>query len=285
MANEPISALTLFTSYSTADEVEILDVSDTTFASTGTNKRIPFSTLLSMAGVGTTAALAPSSLMGNPTGSSAAPSAITLGANLSFSGTTLVATAGGGMTNPMTTAGDMIVGGSSGTPTRLAVGGTAGQVLTVVSGAPAWKTPPAATVANAILASQYTCTATMANAGLSVVLPSAGTYFLMANVRASLTVNNSTSASAWISGQFYDSTNSLVVPKSLSLLIFAQNQVTGVAVTQQTCAPIGPVIYTVTGSTTIQLQTEYTNAGSTITAANIPSDSNGYTSMTAMRIY
>ena len=38
MANEPISALTLLTSYSTADEIEILDVSDTTFASTGTNK-------------------------------------------------------------------------------------------------------------------------------------------------------------------------------------------------------------------------------------------------------
>ena len=55
MANEPISALTLFTSYSTADEVEILDVSDTTFASTGTNKRIQFSTLLTMAGVGTVA--------------------------------------------------------------------------------------------------------------------------------------------------------------------------------------------------------------------------------------
>ena len=41
---------------------------------------------------------AASSLMGNPTGSSAAPSAITLGANLSFSGTTLVAASvGGGM--------------------------------------------------------------------------------------------------------------------------------------------------------------------------------------------
>ena len=52
MADETISALTLFTSYSTTDEVEILDVSDTTFASTGTNKRIQFSTLLSMAGVG-----------------------------------------------------------------------------------------------------------------------------------------------------------------------------------------------------------------------------------------
>ena len=47
--------MTLFTSYSTADEVEILDVSDTTFASTGTNKRIQFSTLLTMAGVGSVA--------------------------------------------------------------------------------------------------------------------------------------------------------------------------------------------------------------------------------------
>ncbi len=55
MADEPISALTLLTSYSIADEIEILDVSDTTFASTGTNKRIPFSTLLTMAGVGTVA--------------------------------------------------------------------------------------------------------------------------------------------------------------------------------------------------------------------------------------
>jgi hypothetical protein len=75
MADEPISALPLFTSYSTADEIEILDVSDTTFASTGTNKRIQFSTLLTMAGVGTTATgdvtLAPGSSTQNviqPTG-------------------------------------------------------------------------------------------------------------------------------------------------------------------------------------------------------------------------
>ena len=42
-----------------------------------------------------------------------------------------------GMTNPMTTAGDIIVGGSSGAPTRLAKG-TDGQVLTMVSGDVAW---------------------------------------------------------------------------------------------------------------------------------------------------
>ena len=46
------------------------------------------------------------------------------------------------MANPMTTQGDIIYGGSSGTPTRLGKG-TAGQVLTMNSGgtAPVWTTP------------------------------------------------------------------------------------------------------------------------------------------------
>lgn len=47
---------------------------------------------------------------------------------------------GGGMTNPMTTAGDIIVGGASGTPARLGIGSD-GQVLTLVSGALAWAAP------------------------------------------------------------------------------------------------------------------------------------------------
>jgi hypothetical protein len=45
--------------------------------------------------------------------------------------------AGSGMTNPMTTAGDVIYGGASGAPTRLAKG-TAGQVLTQGATNPAW---------------------------------------------------------------------------------------------------------------------------------------------------
>jgi len=49
---------------------------------------------------------------------------------------------GGGMTNPMTTAGDTIYGGSSGVPTRLPKG-TDGQVYTLVSGVPSWSTPSA----------------------------------------------------------------------------------------------------------------------------------------------
>ncbi|MCY1544408.1 hypothetical protein D9M68_802910 [compost metagenome] len=46
----------------------------------------------------------------------------------------------GKLSNPMTTAGDMIVGGASGAPARVAAG-TAGQVLTMVAGSPAWAAP------------------------------------------------------------------------------------------------------------------------------------------------
>lgn len=47
-----------------------------------------------------------------------------------------------GFANPMTTAGDLIDGGTSGAAQRLAIG-TSGQLLSVVSGAPAWVLPAA----------------------------------------------------------------------------------------------------------------------------------------------
>jgi hypothetical protein len=45
-----------------------------------------------------------------------------------------------GMTNPMTTSGDTIYGGASGTPTRLGIGST-GNILTVSGGLPVWAAP------------------------------------------------------------------------------------------------------------------------------------------------
>lgn len=45
-----------------------------------------------------------------------------------------------GMTNPMTTTGDIIYSSSGSTPARLGIG-TTGQVLNVASGLPAWSTP------------------------------------------------------------------------------------------------------------------------------------------------
>ncbi len=76
------------------------------------------------------------SLLGNPTGSPAAPSEITLGAGLSFSGTTLVATNSGSVTS--ITAGSGLSGGtitSTGTiaisaPVSVANGGTGDITLT-----------------------------------------------------------------------------------------------------------------------------------------------------------
>lgn len=47
---------------------------------------------------------------------------------------------GGGLSNPMTTSGDIIYGAASGVPTRIGIGAT-GNVLTVVGGIPAWTAP------------------------------------------------------------------------------------------------------------------------------------------------
>jgi len=47
-----------------------------------------------------------------------------------------------GMTNPMTTTGDMIYSSSGSTPARLGIGST-GQVITVAGGIPTWATPAA----------------------------------------------------------------------------------------------------------------------------------------------
>jgi hypothetical protein len=61
-----------------------------------------------------------------------------------------------GLTNPMTTAGDMIIATTLGAAIRLGIGST-GDVLTVVSGAPAWAAPaPQNTTLNNVTASTGT---------------------------------------------------------------------------------------------------------------------------------
>lgn len=62
------------------------------------------------------------------------------GSTITISSGVITSTVSGGMTNPMTTAGDTIYGGASGTPTRLA-GGTGGYVYTSngPTSAPSWQ--------------------------------------------------------------------------------------------------------------------------------------------------
>ena len=97
------------------------------------------------AGVMTNTGLNGTSLAGLATGilfnttTTGVPSILTVGSGLSLSGSTLTAT---GLSNPMTTLGDIIRGGASGTPTRLGIG-TTGQALIVSGGVPAWGTATA----------------------------------------------------------------------------------------------------------------------------------------------
>lgn len=73
--------------------------------------------------------------------------AATSGQVLAWNGTIWAPTtaAASGMTNPMTTTGDLIYSSSGTTPARRAIGST-GQILTVVGGVPAWAAPPSALV-------------------------------------------------------------------------------------------------------------------------------------------
>lgn len=53
---------------------------------------------------------------------------------------TVISSSVSGMTNPMTTLGDLIRGGASGTPERIAAG-SEGSLLTTVAGIPVWQAP------------------------------------------------------------------------------------------------------------------------------------------------
>ena len=83
-----------------------------------------------------------------------------------------------GMTNPMTTTGDIIYSSSGSTPARLGIG-TTGQVVTVASGLPAWATPAGGgkvlqVVSGTTSASASNSTTTYADTGLTATItPSA----------------------------------------------------------------------------------------------------------------
>ncbi len=103
-------------------------------------------------GIGTTTPTASFHIKAGTATAGTAPMKLTAGTNLTtpeagaieFDGTNLYYTTTTPTrrtiaTNPMTTLGDMIYGGSSGTPTRLGIG-SSGELLTISSGIPSWST-------------------------------------------------------------------------------------------------------------------------------------------------
>ncbi len=161
-------------------------------------------------------------------------------------------------------------------------GATISQVITAAGLLAAGAASNAQTAA---LSSDYTVTGTMANAGLSVSLPEAGTYFLLATVRAGFSLNGAIGNSTFITGRLYDSTNSVAVTNSTSLLVFGLLQIASQEITYIGLGSVGPCLYAVTGAATIQLQAQLTNTSGTVANPQIQSDANGTTSLTAVRLF
>ncbi|MNO23659.1 hypothetical protein D3C76_134640 [compost metagenome] len=90
-----------------------------------------------------------------------------------YDGTNWVAFAGGGLANPMTTAGDLIIGGESGAASRLGIG-SPGQVLTNISGLPAWSDQSASSGLS-LVSKSANYTLQLADANNGILHPSADT--------------------------------------------------------------------------------------------------------------
>lgn len=99
-----------------------------------------------------------------------------------------------GMANPMTTSGDVIYGGASGTPTRLAAGSN-GQVLTLAAGVPSWASGSNnGSLAAAIISGNdypfYMGSSSGAFIFTAVVNSTTRTAFSLVQLESSLTITN-----------------------------------------------------------------------------------------------
>lgn len=133
-----------------------------------------------------------------------------------------------------------------------------------------------------VLPSNFSVTAannTYQNTGLTITLPSAGTYELMADVRCDV---YTTSGTGWMSVKLVDSTAGTDIPNTNRLAI--ANQVTNVVISST--VPIH-TFYTVTGQTVVTLYAARHNA-TTWNTSNVTSSSSstgpGYTNLTYKRI-
>ena len=102
-----------------------------------------------------------------------------------------------GMTNPMTTTGDMVYSSSGSTPARLGIG-TTGQVITVAGGIPSWATPAAAASGLTLISAT-----TMSNVATQAVNPFSSTY---ENYLVLISLNGTSGNNATTTFQFRNAT-------------------------------------------------------------------------------
>lgn len=136
---------------------------------------------------------------------------------------------------------------------------------------------PSNGAAESVLGSTFSITGTSGtyqDTGLSVTLPSAGTYLIEADVKGVL---NTSVAGTFLLAKLYNSTDAADVANSEAMIIYLE--LTGVAVA--VTAHITKVV-TVAASKTIKLYVS--RSGSGFTATSINSDANGRTRMSYLKV-
>lgn len=323
MADEPISALTqiaaptgtppyptTFTSPTTGAMIEVLDTTNTSMASSGTNSKIAPGdmikgflaagtnvTLTETAGIVTIAASGGGG--GSPGGSSGQ-----IQTNNGSGGFGALAVplpvASGGTGDSALTQYDVLIGAGTG-GIQGAAPGAAGQMLTSLgaSANPAFAPP---VVTNQVYSEIpdggfYNVSTSMGNLStdVSITLPNAGTYMLWANIRCEVVVTASSAIgqNVYLLAQLYDSTNARVVPLSnvVPFLAGMQAVFSGQLVQFQGTATVIPIPYAVTGATTIHIQGLYAGSATVSTGTGssgpgfLSNVGQGFTFIQAMQIY
>ena len=144
-----------------------------------------------------------------------------------------------------------------------------------------------------LITADYTCTTSFANVvsgstPVQITLPTAGTWLLMASVRGQCgQVYGSAGQSLFVSSILYDTTNSVSLTNTQGIVFFTSLSAavaSGSAYAAIGFGPTPPFFYTVTGPAQINLQAKYTATASFNTTPLIVSDSNGPTTLAAVRI-
>jgi hypothetical protein len=177
--------------------------------------------------------------------------------------------------NPMTTVGDIIVGLTSGVPDELAIG-TTNQVLTVISGTPAWRTPT-----TSIIGTVTNDAAAAGNIGEEIVaIQSTYTNFTTTATYQNITSITLTAGDWDISAFFtYSSNSATITAASNSIFVISTTTASaagavegrniaylpqaGLLGTSLFSDSISPYRVSISGSTTY-----YLNAQATFTAGN-----------------
>ncbi len=196
------------------------------------------------------------------------------------------AVANGGTGLASATAYAVLCGGTTSTGAFQSVAGvgTSGQVLTSAgaSALPTFSDPITATNGETVLGSDFSITSaagTYQDTGLSVTLPSAGTYLVLAKVRGQFTP--STGTSWWIGYKLFNSTDSADVTNSEALIVYTAN---GSAVVNLGTITTAHKI-TVAASKTIKLYAKKDGTATpTFTSPLIPSNSEGRTALSYWKV-